>query len=444
MSVLLTGSHGTWSLPEGATTVGRSKTCELYFADPRLSRKHVIMHVTGSHLVIEDLGSTNGALVNSDRISGKVDLKNGDVVVIGPCIFTVQIEPGAPTPSKLENIGPNPIPPVERERNETQAMDPTGIESRRQGKQISPAIAAIVGGKDLDDAVLKNETLMPSDFGNRGKSGLDVKSQAKPETGPAGRIPTESLKPDDYKVKTTSALHAGPKGDPNALRVAPYPHKIESESLSPNDAKSKNEQDALQIHTDAPVHFSGSMRKRRTMAAVLDSAQTALIALLLSVPLAVCSYGFALRQAQAILQDNLPRMPYGTAEPATFTQIVMSLTSAAGWQRAVSLCEQLHSHEDQKPFMLLFFGATLSILVFVLTHLLATVAATVLKGAPMWHRSRGLVLVNRATGHYLGWGRAMLRWTLYVFLWPLGIISVFMDKPSLHDVFAGSEIRPRR
>lgn len=437
MSVHLSGSHGTWSLPEGATTIGRGKNCGLCFADPRLSRKHVTMHVTGSHLVIEDLGSTNGALVNSDRISGRVDLKHGDIVVIGPCIFTVKID-NAPNAPNVENIDSNPMPPHDHGRSETQTMDPVDL----RDKQIDPGIAAIVqSGMNNGDKLVKNDTFLPMDFPARAKSPLKGHGAGTPATE---KVPTESLKPNDFKVQTTSALHAGPKAVVGQPRSSAQTVTVESEALSPNDAKKNVNQDALQIHTDAPLRYPGGMRQRRTIAGALDGLQTCLIGTILSLPIAVCSYGVALRQAHVILQDNLPRLPYGTSEPATFTQIVMSLASLSGWQRAMELSELLHAHEDQKPFMLLFFGATLSILIFVLTHLLATVAATVLKGAPLWHRSQGLVLVNRSTGHYLGWGRAMLRWSLFFLLWPVGIISMALNKPSVYDMIAGSEVKPRR
>lgn len=78
----------------GTVIVGRSPSCEISAADPRLSREHAAFEVVGDEVVVRDLGSRNGTRVNGARISEQ-RLKAGDTVEVGP--FTLQlVEAGAP------------------------------------------------------------------------------------------------------------------------------------------------------------------------------------------------------------------------------------------------------------------------------------------------------------------------------------------------------------
>jgi uncharacterized membrane protein YdfJ with MMPL/SSD domain/pSer/pThr/pTyr-binding forkhead associated (FHA) protein len=51
--------------------------------DSQLSRRHARVTETAGRLVIEDLGSTNGTLVNGRRIEAATELRNGDSVAVG-------------------------------------------------------------------------------------------------------------------------------------------------------------------------------------------------------------------------------------------------------------------------------------------------------------------------------------------------------------------------
>jgi transcriptional regulator with GAF, ATPase, and Fis domain len=61
-------------------------TQALEVPDPRMSGTHAQIVLTGSALVLEDAGSTNGTLVNGEPIATHV-LRNGDIVEIGQTIF---------------------------------------------------------------------------------------------------------------------------------------------------------------------------------------------------------------------------------------------------------------------------------------------------------------------------------------------------------------------
>ncbi|HEX8025596.1 MAG TPA: FhaA domain-containing protein [Candidatus Limnocylindrales bacterium] len=66
----------------GPMRIGRATESELPITDPRVSRLHARVHARGGHLVLTDLGSTNGTRVNGQRIR-EVVLGDGDVISIG-------------------------------------------------------------------------------------------------------------------------------------------------------------------------------------------------------------------------------------------------------------------------------------------------------------------------------------------------------------------------
>jgi hypothetical protein len=72
-----------FELPPGAFVIGRGVDCQLAVDDPLTSRRHAVLHVGESSVVLEDLASRNGVTVNGVRIEGAVRLSNGDRVGIG-------------------------------------------------------------------------------------------------------------------------------------------------------------------------------------------------------------------------------------------------------------------------------------------------------------------------------------------------------------------------
>lgn len=68
------------------TTVGRGPQCDLQILTHFVSREHARITVSGSAVLIEDLGSRNGVFINSVRIDRHA-LQHGDLVTIGETQF---------------------------------------------------------------------------------------------------------------------------------------------------------------------------------------------------------------------------------------------------------------------------------------------------------------------------------------------------------------------
>jgi FOG: FHA domain len=87
------------ALPEGKFLIGREEDCHLRPNSDTVSRHHCVFTVDEFAVRLRDLGSTNGTLVNGERIRGGVMLNSGDVVSIGKIEFEVLI-----TESALETV----------------------------------------------------------------------------------------------------------------------------------------------------------------------------------------------------------------------------------------------------------------------------------------------------------------------------------------------------
>lgn len=72
-----------FELPPGEFVIGRSDECQLALDDPLVSRRHAILRVTPVSVIVVDLGSRNGVVVNGQRIKVERRMKHGDKITIG-------------------------------------------------------------------------------------------------------------------------------------------------------------------------------------------------------------------------------------------------------------------------------------------------------------------------------------------------------------------------
>lgn len=78
----------------GAATelkIGRQPENHICLRDPKVSRFHALIKIKDSSLIIKDLQSTNGTLVNNERIRRR-QLQPGDLIKLGDSIIEVTLE----------------------------------------------------------------------------------------------------------------------------------------------------------------------------------------------------------------------------------------------------------------------------------------------------------------------------------------------------------------
>ena len=68
---------------QGEAIIGRAPGCEVVIDDARVSKRHARVMCAGGRWVVEDLGSTNGTLLNDRVVATAVGVGPGDRVQVG-------------------------------------------------------------------------------------------------------------------------------------------------------------------------------------------------------------------------------------------------------------------------------------------------------------------------------------------------------------------------
>lgn len=72
-------------------TIGRAPGCAVALADDSfVSQLHARVYFRGDGFWVEDLGSTNGTLLNGRRVVGSMPLRRGDRLQLGQTVLEVQ------------------------------------------------------------------------------------------------------------------------------------------------------------------------------------------------------------------------------------------------------------------------------------------------------------------------------------------------------------------
>ncbi len=85
------GDRREFPLSGSSVVIGRLDECGIRIPLPEVSRRHVSISLTANRVVVKDLGSANGTYVNNKRVTEDA-LRPGDHLVVGPVVFTVQID----------------------------------------------------------------------------------------------------------------------------------------------------------------------------------------------------------------------------------------------------------------------------------------------------------------------------------------------------------------
>lgn len=88
---LVSGDGRTHPLSMGSTVIGRGDQATLRLPDVGISRRHARIDFDGAQVVLTDLGSTNGSMVNGQRVSA-VALNPGDMIQIGTTTLTFRVD----------------------------------------------------------------------------------------------------------------------------------------------------------------------------------------------------------------------------------------------------------------------------------------------------------------------------------------------------------------
>ena len=97
------GTRRDFPLADGSTTIGRANDCTIRIPLAIVSRRHSEIIINSDGAVVKDSGAANGTFLNNRPVGGEEALQPGDQIMVGPVIFTVQID-GAPTDEELVKV----------------------------------------------------------------------------------------------------------------------------------------------------------------------------------------------------------------------------------------------------------------------------------------------------------------------------------------------------
>jgi pSer/pThr/pTyr-binding forkhead associated (FHA) protein len=173
--VVLRGRSATTALKlgDGVTTAGRHDDCQLRIKSSEVSRRHCQFFEKNGLLLVKDLGSSNGTMLNGKKIEGQRVLEPGDELTIGPVKLRVEKVGQAPT-AKVSPVTAAPKP------GDTAVPTPT----------VTPGAASDEFEIDFDDG------LEPTPE----EKTVAVKPGAKPV--PAAAAPSAPAKVDQSELPT--------------------------------------------------------------------------------------------------------------------------------------------------------------------------------------------------------------------------------------------------
>jgi hypothetical protein len=87
-TIVLKAGNQVREFNHGRVIVGRAKDVDFQVDDPNVSRRHAAIYWADGSLMVTDLDSTNGTMVNGYPVTNSV-LRPHDVVAVGDCRITV-------------------------------------------------------------------------------------------------------------------------------------------------------------------------------------------------------------------------------------------------------------------------------------------------------------------------------------------------------------------
>ncbi len=142
------GQRKDFSVTRESWIIGRGENCDLQVPIPSVSRKHCELTVEGDQLKVKDLASSNGTYVNNRRVH-ETELNAGDRFVVGPIVFTVQIdgEPAEITPVKTRG---QKMAEEGEESEEIVDLEVDQGEEEQEGEDVDPiaALEMLAGEQD--------------------------------------------------------------------------------------------------------------------------------------------------------------------------------------------------------------------------------------------------------------------------------------------------------
>jgi pSer/pThr/pTyr-binding forkhead associated (FHA) protein len=191
--------------------IGRDPQCHLRPASPSISKRHCAILQRDNRAFVRDFDSTNGTFVNDRQIKGEIELQQGDRLRIGPIIFTVHLEAGAPVnrptpppPTKNAPTTPQVKPQAAKEGDKT-PMPPTKQppkphDTKKGETPQNPTTFSVSSSSEKDASADDDIAAMLLEMGDESSSGaLGLDQVPEGSTVMDLTLPPGVLSPEDAK-----------------------------------------------------------------------------------------------------------------------------------------------------------------------------------------------------------------------------------------------------
>ena len=139
----------------GTYPVGSDKGNKIELPSPEVSARHAVLTLTAENIVIEDLGSLNGTFIDGRRITGRCDVRDGQLITIGSFAITItrtQLAAIPPVPAERPAAPPDGDQLLAGQKLVLKAEINRELLARLDIKRIS---AAKMGQHDLSQRALQ-------------------------------------------------------------------------------------------------------------------------------------------------------------------------------------------------------------------------------------------------------------------------------------------------
>jgi pSer/pThr/pTyr-binding forkhead associated (FHA) protein len=173
--------------------IGRDETCHLRPNSVEVSRQHTELTVTDTAVLVRDLGSRNGTLVNGTLLNGTHRLRSGELLKVGPLTFAVSIQETAESAATLNNWNAPAMPKAAALDDAPQAH----IESWLVADNARPTPDRPSGVYDGDTLTIDSYTGSGGQVPGRASAAQPPSSPAQPAAKSAEEAPIKRVFEDE-------------------------------------------------------------------------------------------------------------------------------------------------------------------------------------------------------------------------------------------------------
>jgi hypothetical protein len=217
------------------TVIGRRQGSDIVIHDTNVSRMHAQIKRDGSRLLIEDTNSSNGTIVNDERIERPTQLRAGDVIRIGDAVFIYEEQEAPEMASEGSTMAIDLDSPMTSLGGAPELIPP-GMMPQPSPLTPPPPIMDPIHTSVADSFAFEDDLSPPPTRPASAPSSAPSASSASPSPGPVSPAygsPAPSSAPSYGSPAPSSAPSYGSSGPASPAYGSPAPSPAPSPASRP-------------------------------------------------------------------------------------------------------------------------------------------------------------------------------------------------------------------